>query len=92
MDKLRSMEIFVSVVDQGFHTAAADTFRISPVMVGKAIKQLEERVGTRLLRARRGGKPDRIGRQYVEQCRQIRRRSRRPKRAPKRCAPRRAAS
>ena len=72
MDKLRSMEIFVSVVDHGSFTAAADTFRISPVMVGKHIKQLEERLGTRLLtRTTRRQSLTEIGQQYVEQCRQI---------------------
>ena len=72
MDKLRSMEIFVAVVDQGSFTAAAETFRISPVMVGKHIRQLEERLGTRLLaRTTRRQHLTEIGRQYVEQCRQI---------------------
>ncbi|WP_426071527.1 LysR family transcriptional regulator [Janthinobacterium sp. DSP2-3-3] len=72
MDKLRSMEIFVSVVDQGSFTATADIFRISPVMVGKHIKQLEERLGTRLLaRTTRRQSLTEIGQQYVEQCRQI---------------------
>ena len=72
MDKLRSMEIFVSVVDQGSFTATADIFRISPVMVGKHIKQLEDRLGTRLLaRTTRRQSLTEIGQQYVEQCRQI---------------------
>lgn len=72
MDKLRSMEILVAVVDQGSFTAAAETFRISPVMVGKHIRQLEERLGTRLLaRTTRRQSLTEIGGQYVEQCRQI---------------------
>ncbi len=72
MDKLRSMEIFVAVVDAGSFTAAAETFRISPVMVGKHIKYLEERLGTRLLaRTTRRQSLTEIGRQYAEQCRQI---------------------
>ncbi|NVI81032.1 LysR family transcriptional regulator [Janthinobacterium sp. BJB401] len=72
MDKLRSMEIFVSVVDQGSFTAAAEAFQISPVMVGKHIKQLEERLGARLLaRTTRRQSLTEIGQQYVEQCRQI---------------------
>ena len=72
MDKLRSMEIFVSVVDQGSFTAAAEAFQISPVMVGKHIKQLEKRLGTRLLtRTTRRQSLTEIGQQYVEQCRQI---------------------
>ncbi|MBB5367614.1 MULTISPECIES: LysR family transcriptional regulator [unclassified Janthinobacterium] len=72
MDKLRSMEIFVAVVDQGSFTAAADSFRISPVMVGKHVKYLEQRLGTRLLtRTTRRQNLTEIGQQYVEQCRQI---------------------
>ena len=72
MDKLRSMEIFVAVVDAGSFTAAAEAFQISPVMVGKHIKQLEERLGTRLLtRTTRRQSLTEIGLQYVEQCRQI---------------------
>ena len=72
MDKLRSMEIFVAVVDQGSFTAAADSFHISPVMVGKHVKYLEQRLGTRLLtRTTRRQNLTEIGQQYVEQCRQI---------------------
>ncbi len=72
MDKLRSMEVFVAVVDAGSFTAAAEAFQISPVMVGKHIKQLEERLGARLLTrtTRRQGLTE-IGRQYCEQCRAI---------------------
>ena len=72
MDKLRSMEIFVAVVDAGSFTAAAEAFQISPVMVGKHIKYLEDRLGARLLaRTTRRQSLTEIGRQYVEQCRQI---------------------
>lgn len=72
MDKLRSMEIFVAVVDAGSFTAAADAFNISAVMVGKHIKHLEARLGARLLTrtTRRQGLTE-IGRQYCEQCRLI---------------------
>ncbi len=72
MDKLRSMEIFVAVVDAGNFTAAADAFDISPVMVGKHIKHLESRLGAQLLTrtTRRQGLTE-IGAQYCEQCRLI---------------------
>lgn len=49
MDKLRSMDVFVAVVDAGSLSAAAEAFRISPVMVGKHIKYLEVLLGARLL-------------------------------------------
>lgn len=72
MDKLRSMEVFVAVVDAGSFTAAAEVFQISPVMVGKHIKFLESRLGARLLTrtTRRQGLTE-IGQQYCEQCRAI---------------------
>jgi DNA-binding transcriptional LysR family regulator len=72
MDKLRSMEVFVAVVDQGSFTAAADAFEISPVMVGKHIRALETRLGAQLLtRTTRRQSLTEIGRQYVDQCRAI---------------------
>jgi DNA-binding transcriptional LysR family regulator len=72
MDKLRSMEIFVAVVDAGNFTAAAARFNISPVMVGKHIAQLEATLGARLLtRTTRRQSLTEIGVQYAEQCRAI---------------------
>lgn len=72
MDKLRSMEIFVAVVDAGNFTAAAARFNLSPVMVGKHIAQLEATLGARLLaRTTRRQSLTEIGAQYAEQCRVI---------------------
>jgi DNA-binding transcriptional LysR family regulator len=72
MDKLRSMEVFVAVVDLGSFTAAADKFAMSAVMVGKHIQALEERLGARLLaRTTRRQSLTEIGAQYCEQCRAI---------------------
>ncbi|RFP14946.1 MULTISPECIES: LysR family transcriptional regulator [unclassified Duganella] len=72
MDKLRSMEIFVAVVDAGNFTAAASAFQLSPVMVGKHIAHLEATLGARLLtRTTRRQSLTEIGTQYVEQCRAI---------------------
>jgi DNA-binding transcriptional LysR family regulator len=72
MDKLRSMEIFVAVVDAGNFTAAASQFNLSPVMVGKHIAELESTLGARLLtRTTRRQSLTEIGAQYVEQCRAI---------------------
>jgi DNA-binding transcriptional LysR family regulator len=72
MDKLRSMEIFIAVVDAGSFTAAAERFDISPVMVGKHIRELEERLGARLLtRTTRRQSLTEIGLQYAERCRAI---------------------
>ena len=72
MDKLRSMEIFVAVVDAGNFTAAAASFGISPVMIGKHIASLEATLGARLLtRTTRRQSLTEIGAQYAEQCRAI---------------------
>lgn len=49
MDKLRCMQVFVSAVEAGNFSAAAETLDISSVMVGKHIRQLETLLGTRLL-------------------------------------------
>ncbi|MES2073629.1 MAG: LysR family transcriptional regulator [Pseudomonadota bacterium] len=72
MDKLLSMEIFVNVVDAGSFTAASETFDISPVMVGKHIRYLEQKLGARLLtRTTRRQSLTEIGQQYCERCRLI---------------------
>jgi DNA-binding transcriptional LysR family regulator len=72
MDRLRGMEVFVAVVDSGSFTAAAEAFNISPVMVGKHIRALEQRLGARLLtRTTRRQSLTEIGRQYCERCRAI---------------------
>ncbi|CAB3700074.1 LysR family transcriptional regulator [Paraburkholderia rhynchosiae] len=72
MDKFVSMEIFVAVVEAGSLTAAAERFEISSAMVGKHIRSLETRLGTRLLtRTTRRQSLTEIGRQYYEQCRRI---------------------
>lgn len=72
MDRLRSMEVFVGVVEAGSFTAAAKMFEMSVVMVGKHIAELEQRLGTRLLnRTTRRQSLTEIGEQYCEQCRQI---------------------
>ncbi|MBT2794517.1 LysR family transcriptional regulator [Paraburkholderia strydomiana] len=72
MDKFVSMEIFVAVVEAGSLTAAAERFEISSAMVGKHIRSLEARVGTRLLtRTTRRQSLTEIGRQYYGQCRRI---------------------
>ncbi|KWC93261.1 LysR family transcriptional regulator [Burkholderia cepacia] len=49
MDKLRSMETFVAVVEGGNFTEAAQRLGMSAVMVGKYVRELEERLGARML-------------------------------------------
>lgn len=72
MDRLQSMAVFVATVDKGSLSAAAEVFNISPPMAGKHIRQLEERLGGRLLaRTTRRQSLTELGRVYLEQCRQI---------------------
>jgi DNA-binding transcriptional LysR family regulator len=72
MDRLQSMEIFVAAVDRGSFTAAARVFRLTPPMVGKHIRFLEQRLGARLLtRTTRRQALTEIGRQYYGRCKRI---------------------
>lgn len=72
MDKMRSMEVFVRVVESGSFSAAARTLDMSTVMVSKHIAALEQLVGARLLhRTTRSQSLSEIGQQYAEQCRHI---------------------
>ena len=49
MDQLKSMEVFIQVVDKGSFTRAADAMQMSPAMTSNHIAALEELVGVRLL-------------------------------------------
>jgi DNA-binding transcriptional LysR family regulator len=72
MDKMRSMEVFVRVVDAGSFTAAAGQLAISTVMVSKHIAALEKLVGARLLhRTTRSLSLTEIGTRYCDECRHI---------------------
>jgi DNA-binding transcriptional LysR family regulator len=72
MDRLRSMEVFVAVIDTGGFSAAGRLLKMSNVMVGKHIAELETRMGARLLnRTTRRQSLTEIGAHYCEQCRQI---------------------
>ena len=50
MDKLRCMEVLVSVVETGSFTLAGARLGVTTAMVGRQIRQLEELLGTRLLK------------------------------------------
>lgn len=49
MDRLKSMKIFVKVVETGSFAAVADTFGMSAPMIGRHVGSLEEDLGTQLL-------------------------------------------
>lgn len=69
---MRSMEVFIRVVDTGSFSAAARTLELSTVMVSKHIVALEQLVGARLLhRTTRSHSLTEIGARYCEQCRHI---------------------
>lgn len=72
MDRLLGMRIFVLAVDRGSFAAAARECRITAPMVGKHIRALEERLGSRLLaRTTRRQNLTEVGRRYYERCRRI---------------------
>lgn len=72
MDKLRSIETFIAVVESGSFTVAANRLEVSAVMVGKYIAQLEARLGTRLLErnTRRQSLTD-AGRVYYDEAKRV---------------------
>ena len=72
MDRLNAIEAFVSVVERGGFTAAAEALRKSRAMVSKHVQDLEEQLGARLLNrtTRRVGLTE-IGRIYYERCVQV---------------------
>ena len=70
MDRLTAMEAFVQVVDAGSFSSAANQLRVSQPAVSKAIAQLEERLGVRLLlRPTHGLTPTEAGRNFYERAR-----------------------
>jgi DNA-binding transcriptional LysR family regulator len=72
MNKLASMEMFVRVVENGSFSAAAEISRVSPTMVAKHIRAIEERLGSRLLhRTTRRQQLSEVGRLYYERCKHV---------------------
>ncbi|PCE23570.1 LysR family transcriptional regulator [Paraburkholderia acidicola] len=72
LDRLLSMSVFVCAADRRSFAAAAEIFGISPTMVGKHVRFLEERVGAKLLnRTTRQQSLTEVGRLYYERCRQV---------------------
>lgn len=72
MDRLTSMSVFVKALDVGSFAAAADALGISAPMVGKHVRFLEDRLGTRLINrtTRRQSVTD-FGRAYYERCKLV---------------------
>jgi DNA-binding transcriptional LysR family regulator len=72
MDKLRSMEVMVAVVETGSFAAAANPLQMSAVAVGKHIQQLEAHLGARLLqRSTRKQSLTEVGTMFYEDSKRV---------------------
>ena len=72
MDRFTSMQVFVKVADLGSFAAAARELKLSPAMIAKHIRTLEERLQVTLIRrtTRRQSLTD-VGLSFLERCRSI---------------------
>ncbi|CAD5371778.1 LysR family transcriptional regulator [Rubrivivax sp. A210] len=72
MDRLQAMATFVAVVDSGGFASAARKLNQSPPMVTRAVAELEERLGLRLLtRTTRVVRVTDAGARFADDCRRI---------------------
>jgi DNA-binding transcriptional LysR family regulator len=72
MDRLQAMTAFVAVVDSGGFASAARKLNLSPPVVTRAVAELEERLGLRLLtRTTRVVRVTDAGARFAEDCRRI---------------------
>jgi len=72
VDRLASMEAFVRVIETGSFSAAAQQMRLGQPAVSKAVAQLEQRLGVRLvLRSTRGLTPTEAGQSFYEEAKAI---------------------
>jgi DNA-binding transcriptional LysR family regulator len=72
MTRVEPLTVFISVVDSSSFTRAARDLGLTPSAISKQIRQLEERLGTRLLhRTTRSVIPTEAGKLYYERGRQI---------------------
>ncbi|MGE4340202.1 MAG: LysR substrate-binding domain-containing protein [Pigmentiphaga sp.] len=72
MDRLTSMQVFVRVAEVGSFAGAATELDMSPAMVAKHIRHLEERLQITLIRrtTRRQSLTD-FGKEFLERCRNV---------------------
>jgi DNA-binding transcriptional LysR family regulator len=72
MDRFESMRIFAKVVEASSFTIASAGLGISTSMVSQHVKQLEERLGARLLnRTTRRMSLTEVGRGYYDRCKRL---------------------
>lgn len=69
MDRFVSMSVFTRVVEERSFVGAARHFRLSPASVSAHVRELEERLGARLLnRTTRSVSLTDVGRSYYDRC------------------------
>ena len=72
MDRLDELEIFVAIIDAGSLAGAARRLRRSPPAVTRALAELEDRVGARLIeRTTRRCRPTEAGRRLADHARRV---------------------
>lgn len=72
MDRIQAMATFLAVVETGGFAYAARRLNVSPSVVTRAVSELEERLGVRLLtRTTRSVRVTEAGMRYAESCRRI---------------------
>lgn len=72
MNLLKAMQLFVSIVDRGSLTAAAEAGDLTPTMVGNHLRMLEEHLGMKLLnRTTRQQHLTQFGSGYYQRCVEI---------------------
>ena len=72
MDRIQAMSAFLAVVDTGGFASAARKLNVSPSVVTRAVTELEERLGTRLLtRTTRFVRLTETGAGYADGCRRL---------------------
>lgn len=72
MDRLDELEVFVTILEEGSLAAAGRRLRRSPPAVTRALSELEERVGARLLeRTTRRSRPTEAGTRLAEHARRV---------------------
>lgn len=72
MDRLQAMTTFLLVVETGGFASAARRLKVSPSVVTRAVIELEEHLGVRLLtRTTRSVRVTEAGLSYAESCRRI---------------------
>jgi DNA-binding transcriptional LysR family regulator len=72
LDRFKSMAVFVCVAERRSFAVASEVFGLSPTMVAKHVRFLEDRIGAKLLnRTTRKQSLTEVGRVYYERCKHL---------------------